>query len=180
MNIKIEIKKNKNLSKAEKNLINNQRVKEFGKEEFKNFKKDYESETLWFFVKDEDKVVSLGGLRPIKLNYLGKKFKIKGICSIISIVKKRDYGRILIAGMLSYLKNTQSSALGFTEKTKFFEKAGLGITKDFIKRFVYINPKTKKKVFDNSGDGIYYNGKDKFITKVLKTKSLVKIPCMHW
>jgi len=45
---------------------------------------------------------------------------------------------------------------------------------------VYINPKTGKKTIDNEGDGIYYNGKDNFVSKVLKTKEIVYIPILHW
>ncbi len=178
--ITIEIKKVKELTKAEKNLINKNRIKEFGKTAIINFSKDYEPDTFFFFVKDEGKIVAFVGLRPIKINYLGKQYKIGGICSLISIKKKRSYGRILIGALLSYLKKTGKSALGFTHQTKFCEKAGLGVEKDFVKRFIYKNPKTGEEIIDNDGDGIFYNGKDNFIKKVLSTKSKVYISVPHW
>lgn len=178
--ITIEIIKNKNLSKAEKNLINKARVDDWGEKNRKDFKKDYEPDTEWIFVKDNNKIVSFGGLRPIKIKYMGKTYNIKGICSTISIIKEKAYGRIMIAGMISHLKKIGKTALGFTTKTWFFKKAGLGTKKDFVKRFIYINPKTKEKIYDNEGDGIFYNGKDNFIRKVLSTKSLVYINVLHW
>jgi GrpB-like predicted nucleotidyltransferase (UPF0157 family)/shikimate kinase len=178
--IKIETKLNKNLSKSDKTIINNARVAEWGEENRKDFKKDYEPNTLWFFVKDNGKIVSLGGLRPIHINYLGKYYNILGICCINSIVKGKGYGSILIKGMIDYSKKTGKTLLGFTVATEFFRKAGLGTEKDFVKRFVYKNPKTGKEIIDNEGDGIYYEGNDNFIKKVLSTKDIVYIDILHW
>ena len=177
--MKIKIIKHKNLSRSYFNLINKTRVREWGDSERKN-KKDFEPDTKWFFVKDGRKVVSFGGLRPIKINYLGRKYNINGICSIISIEKGKGYGKVLVKAMINYLKKNGKTGLGFTLQTKFFEKTGLKAKKNFIQRFVYINPKTGKKTIDNEGDGIYYNGKDNFVSKVLKTKEIVYIPILHW
>ena len=33
---------------------------------------------------------------------------------------------------------------------------------------------------DDDGDGIYFEGKDKFISKVLSTKGIVYINILHW
>jgi hypothetical protein len=44
-----KILNNKNLTKNQKVIINKARKKEFEKDESKNFPKDYEPETLWFF-----------------------------------------------------------------------------------------------------------------------------------
>jgi len=178
--MRLEIKKNKNISNAEKALINKNRAKEFGKGEIKDFKKDYEPETLWFFVKEKGKVVALGGLRPITIKYLGKTYKIGGICSIISIVKGKGYGKILMSFMIDYSRKTGKTILGFTGKTEFFRKAYLGTKKDFIKRFIYKNPKTGEEIIDNDGDGIYYEGKDKIISKILSGKKPVYINVLHW
>ena len=180
MNIKSEIKKNKILSESEKNLINNNRIKEFGKESIIDFKRDYEPNTEWFFVKENNKIVALGCLRPIIIDYLNKKHKIMGICSIISIEKGKGYGRKLIESMIDYLKKKGKTGLGFTNQTEFFKKAGLKTERDFIKRFVYKDSATKKETIDNEGDGIYYEGKEDFIKKVLSTQSMVFIEIIHW
>ena len=82
--------------------------------------------------------------------------------------------------MIDYFHRTGKTLLGFTNQTKFFQKVGLETKMDFIKRFIYINSKTKEKVFDDDGDGIFYNGKDNFIKKVLSTKSPVYINVRHW
>ncbi len=179
-NLKLEVIKNKNLTNHQKGIINKARIKEWGVKEKKNFSKDYEPETLWFFVKKKNKVVSLGGLRPIKIRYLGKDYNIMGICSIISLEKGKGYGKILISFMIDYAKRTGKTLLGFTTETGFFKKAGLETKKGLTKRFVYLNPKTKEKVYDDEGNGIYYNGKDNFIKKVLSTKSPIYINVLHW
>ncbi len=182
MKTTLKIITNKNLSKSEKDTINKARLKEWGKDELKDFNKDYEPETLWFFVKRGKKIVSLGGIRPIKINYQGKTYNIGGICSTISIEKRKGYGTIMVSYMTDYAKKTGKTLLGFTSKKnlKFFSRAGLGTKVDFIKRFVYINPKTKEKIYDSQGNGIYFEGKDKFISKVLSTKSKVYIDVLHW
>ena len=180
--MKIEVIKNKDLSRFKKNLINKNRLKEFGKGEVKIFEKDYESNTLWFFIKENNKIIALGGLRPIKINYLGKKYNIRGICSIIAIKKKKGYGKAVIQAMINYLKKRGETGLGFCEKrnSKFYEKSGLKIKKDLIKRFVYLKPKTKERIIDKGGDGVYYEGRDKFISNILSTKSKVCIDIPHW
>lgn len=177
--ISIEIIKNKNLTKNQKETINKARKKEFGKDEAKDFSKDYEPETLWFFVKKKNKIVSLGGIRPIKIKFLGKNYKIGGICSTISLEKKKGYGKIMVAFMIDYSRKMGKTILGFTGKTEFFKKADMGTKKDFIKRFVWIKP-NGEKVYDDDGDGIYYEGKDKLISKILKTKSPAYIFVEHW
>lgn len=178
--LSIEIVEDKNLSKEYIDLMNKWRKKEFGKDEVKNFKKDYFPSTKFFFVKVENEVVAFGGLRDISINYLGKTYKILGICNIVSIKKGSGYGKILISAIISFLKETGKTGLGFTKKTEFFKKTGLNTEKDFIKRFVYINPKTKEEIIDTDGDGIYYEGKDGFIKKVLSTNQVVQIPIIHW
>ncbi|MFH1307383.1 MAG: GNAT family N-acetyltransferase [archaeon] len=178
--MKVKITKNKDLTKAEKELINNARDMEWGRNEKKDFEEDYEREMIWFFIKEKEKIVSLGGLRPIAINYLGKRYNILGICSVLSIEKNKGYGRALIGEIIEYLKKKNKTGLGFTKKNEFFKKVGLKSEKDFIKRFIYKNLKIEKEIIDNDGDGVYYEGKDKFISNILKTKSIVYIDILHW
>ncbi len=177
--IAIEIVKNKDLSKKQKETINNARKKEFGKNEVKDFSKNYEPRTLWFFIKDKNKVVSFAGIIPIKVKYNRKTYNIGGICSTISLVKKRGYGKVMVHALIDYSKKKGKAIVGFTGETKFFAKVGLGTKKNFIRRFVWVK-KNGERTYDSDGDGIYYEGKDKFISKVFKTKSMVEIPVEYW
>lgn len=173
--LKVEVKKWKQVPKSYIKLMVNQRVKEFGKNT-KNFEED-EKRSIFFFIKDKGKIVSFGMLEPIKINYLKKHYNILGISTIISVVRKKGYGTILMKEMIKYLKKKGKTGLGFTgNKTiSFYEKAGLKTKKLFGKRFAVRNPKTGEIRFEkkgDEGDGLYYEGKDKLISKMLKTKSI--------
>lgn len=178
--IRVKTKEGKNLTKSDMDVMNKARIREFGKKESKNFKKDYPLTTEYFFVKSNGNILAFGLLRPIGIVYLNKKYNILGICSIISIKKGAGYGKMLIKSMIGYLKKIGKTGLGFTLKSEFFNKSGLSIKKDLIKRFVYRNPITKEEIIDNDGDGIYYEGKDNFIRKVLSTNAIIYIDIPHW
>jgi predicted N-acetyltransferase YhbS len=179
--MKTEIIRGKNLPKEYANLMNKYREKEFGKAAIKNFKKQ-ELDAIFFFIKDNGKLVAFGMLKPVTINYLGKTYKILGFGSGIAIEKLKGYGKALMKARINYLKERGKTGIGFTsrKKFKFFEKTGLKTKKDFIKRFGYRNPKTKEIVKDNEGDGIYYEGKDNLIKKMLKTKSIAYCNVPHW
>ena len=94
----IEIIKHNELPKRYEILMNKWRKKEFGPNEIKDFKKDYLPGAIFFFVKDNNKIVAFGGLRKITIHYLGKKYRILGICNIVSIKKGKGYGRLQEGG----------------------------------------------------------------------------------
>ena len=96
------------------------------------------------------------GIRPIKAEYLGKKYDIGGICSTISLVKKKGYGRYIVHALIDYSIKTGKSIVGFTakENLKIFSKTGLQIKEDFIRRFIQIKP-NGEKFYDNDGHGIF-------------------------
>ncbi|MBS3083168.1 hypothetical protein J4423_00015 [Candidatus Pacearchaeota archaeon] len=180
-NLSVEIIKNKDLTNKHKMIINHARVSHWGEAQRKDFSKDYEPNTLWFFIKNKGNVVSLGGIRPIKVRYLGKNLHIGGICSTISMEKRKGYGKIMISYMIDYSLKTGKTIIGFTgeKNLKIFEKTGLRVKKDFIRRFVWTKP-NGEPFYDNDGHGVYYEGKDRFITKLLKTKNYVYINVIHW
>jgi hypothetical protein len=182
----IEIKKGKDLSKKELYLIAKESIKNFDKGN-KKLKKELEElkdemNSTFFFVKDKNKMLSFGLLRPVKINYLKKTYNILGIGNIISIEKKKGYGTILMNEQLKFLKKKKKTGLGFTGSrvSKFYEKVGLIAERKLRNRFFYDYGDSKTNKEEKGWWGVYYEGKDKFITKVLKTKSIVKIPCMHW
>ena len=178
---KIETKPGKNLSKTEVDLINKHRCIEFGLNEIINIQKD-EAESTIFFVKREDKIVAFGMLKPITVEYLGKKYDILGFRSGIAIEKGKGYGKMVMQAMIKKCQEKDMTGLGFCLRRNagFFDKCGLQIEKSFIKRFLYRNPVTKKIKKDTIGDGLYCNGKDDFIKKVLSTKSPVYTDIPLW
>jgi len=181
MVINIETKLGKDLSKMQVDLINKHRCVEFGLNEIIDIKKD-EAESTIFFVKEKDTILAFGMLKPITVEYLGEKYHILGLRSTIATEKGKGYGKILLKAMVKECLEEKKTGLGFClrKNAGFFEKCGLQIEKNFIKRFLYRNPITKKIKKDNIGDGLYYNGKDNFIKKVLSTKSPVYTDIPFW
>ena len=100
--LKIERIKSRDLRKNDKEALEELRVKEFGEKNRKDFKKDYESDTLWIVIKKKGKIVSFGGIRPIRIRFKGRFYQILGICSTISVVKKKGYGKIMVNVMKDY------------------------------------------------------------------------------
>lgn len=178
MEIETSTKKLKDATSAELRLMNKARLDNWD-DGFVDWKKEYPLNSEILFVKENKKVRAFLVFKPLRINYLKNQYNILGLCSGIALIKGKGYGKILMSEALSYLKQKLKSALGFTEEN-FFAKTGFGFEKDFIKRFVYVNPKTKEKIIDEVGDGVYYNGKDNFIKKVLETKSTVYIDFPYW
>lgn len=180
-NITIKTKKGKELSKKEKTLINKSRVKEYGDGiiDFKN-----KSNSIVFFVKDKNKIVSFGMLNPIKITYLKKTYNILGIGQILSLKKGKGYGKILIQSIIKYLKKKGKTGIGFCggDHMPFYEKGGLKTKMDLINKFRYKNPKTGKIIKDDEGGGgsMYYNGKDNFVNKIISKKALAYSNIDFW
>tara|TARA_Y100000310_G_scaffold129185_1_gene128334 strand:+ start:492 stop:1049 length:558 start_codon:yes stop_codon:yes gene_type:complete len=184
--IKIEIKKGNKLSKKELDFIVKTNIATFisCKDYEKELKllREEEMQSTFFFVKKDKQIVSLGLLRPVKIKYLGENYNIFGMGNMISIVKRKGYGKILVQAMKDFLSKNRKTGLGFCSKknTKFYQKSGIIVEGKLKNRFFYDygNPQENREAM---GDFVtYWEGKDKFVSKVLRTKSLVKIPCEHW
>ena len=84
--------------------------------------------------------------------------------------------------ILDYLKKKNKTGLGFNDQEvhKFYEKVGFNTKKGLGKRFFYDYGDSKTNKEEQSEYVVYLEGKDKFMTKVLKTKSTINLPGMHW
>jgi predicted N-acetyltransferase YhbS len=172
MNIQIISKKVKDLSKKEIDFINSFRVKDSGEKARLDFKKvDRKGEFI--FVKENGRTMAHGMMKPVKVKLNGKEYSIFGMGRGRAIIKKRGYGRLLNSARLFKLSRAGKTGIAFTARHNigFFQKVGFKIEKNGIRKFAYKNPKTKKLVYDNDGDMVYYEGKDKFVTKLLNSKN---------
>ena len=133
----IVTKYGRELSHDECNIMNIHRMKEFGKNETKDFHQDYPSDSQFFFVILKKHIVAFGTLRPITIEFNDKTYNILGFCNIISIIKQKGYGKHLIHSMIEYINKSQHTALGFcySKVSPFYKKCGLMIEPDFIQRF---------------------------------------------
>ena len=101
---------------------------------------------------------------------------------MISIVKKKGYGKAMVSAMKKYLIKKRKTGVGFCghNVSSFYEKSGLKTKEKFGRRFFYDYGNKNKNFNKRDLDLVYWEGKDKFITKILNTKILVKLPCEHW
>jgi hypothetical protein len=180
-NIEIIYKKVEDLTKKELDFMNSARLKKYGKDSKVDFKKE-DIEAIFILLKENKKIVAFGMLKPVKINYLGRSYTILGMGRGMAINQGKGYGRILSAARILYIKKTGKSTVAFTstKNKKFFEKSGFQFEKDFIKRFQYKDPKTGKIKIDSDGHGVYINGKDNLIKKMLKTKSIAYTNADFW
>ena len=170
----IEMKKGNSLTSSEIKTMVNARIKEYRNNRI-NFKK--EKRNTFFFVKDNSKIVAFGMLKPITIDYQNKKYNILGIGNILSIEKGGGYGSLVMGEILEYLKKKGKTGLGFCgrKNLKFYEKCGFKTKKRLGLRFALKDAKTgeiRGEDPDDVGDGLYYEGKDKLISKMLKTKAI--------
>ncbi len=102
-----------------------------------------------------------------------KNYKIFWIGNIISIKKRKGYGKYLVKCMKNFLKTKETTGLGFckNEITGFYKSAGLDVIKDLARRFRYIDSKGKQEELKEDDDGIYFEGKGTFIKEISKKKS---------
>jgi hypothetical protein len=171
--MKIEIKRGKELSKKFIKIFDEAKQKEFGSSPIKNFSKYHRD--IFFIIAINKKVMSFGMLKRVKITYLKKNYEILGIANIISLKKKRGYGKILMTSMIDYLKKKHETALGFTSKPLFYSKCGLKIKKNLTKKFEFTKllERQKKETIKRDPHIVYYEGRNKIIEKILMNKSKI-------
>lgn len=170
----MEIKKGKDLSKETIKILNQIVQKAFpGNEPVEKGKED-----LFFIHKEKDKILAMGRLRPMKINFLKKTYNILGVADIVAVVKKKGHGKKLMRAMFAYLKKNGKTGVGFCSRKNsiFYLKCGYHIAKDQVRRFLWKNWKPK-----DDDDVLYINGKDKFMDVVLNhPNEIVELPMRHW
>ncbi|MBW6442346.1 GNAT family N-acetyltransferase [Patescibacteria group bacterium] len=172
----VEIKKGEKISKKLFDFMDKERINQYGKKT-NLFNRKYHKKSNFFFVKNEKKIVGFGFLRPTEMRYKNKKYNLLALggIMIISEEKGQGYGTILIQNMIDYSKKNKKTILGFCEKdlVDFYEKAGLKSKKEFSIRIEMEDPKTKERILDaDKCAGIYYEGKEGFVSKVIKSKGV--------
>lgn len=167
MDIQIISKKTTSLTPKEIETMNKARVELWGKDAKVDFKKE-DKKGDFIFVKENSKIKAFGMMKPIKITLDNKKYEILGIGRGMAIEKRKGWGKILNKARISKLKELKKTGVAFTSRNNilFFEKVGYKIKKNGIRKFLYKNPEGNL-IEDKEGDMVYYEGKDKFVTKLL-------------
>ncbi|MCX6750158.1 MAG: hypothetical protein NTZ83_01755 [Candidatus Pacearchaeota archaeon] len=180
MKLTIETIKTKNLTNKEISIMNNARIKEYGNQEKLDFKKE-DSKGEFIFVKNNGKIMAFGMMKPVKVELNDKKYEILGIGRGLAVEKGKGWGRALNEARILKLKMLRKTGVAFTGKHNlgFFKKVGYKIERNGIRKFLYKNPKGEL-IEDKDGEMVYYEGKDKLITKLFKSKNKAIMDSDFW
>ena len=142
--------------------------------------KRFSGDTFFILRDSKNNVLSLGRLRPVKIIFSGKKYGVQGIADIVSVVKKKGYGKVLMQAILQHLSKNKQTGIGFCKQKNrlFYKKSGFTVKKNLLNRFVY-DEENKQKIDD---DIVFYiDGKNGFMKNMLKhPKEKAMIPVPHW
>jgi len=160
--------------------MNNARIKEYGKQEKLDFKKE-DSRGEFIFVKENGEIKAFGMMKPVRVELDNKKYVIYGIGRGLALEKGKGYGRALNEARISKLKKLGKTGVAFTSKKNigFFKKVGYKIERNGIRKLLYKNPKGEL-IKDNDGHMVYYEGKDKFVTRLFKSKNKAIMESDFW
>jgi len=143
----------------------------------------FAADIFFIFRRPQKEILSVGRLRPVDIDFLGKIYKIQGIADIVSVIEKQGYGRIIMQAMYKYLVHRKQTGVGFCSPaiSSFYRKCGFKIAKNLTHRFLYKNP-NEKIIRDVGYDDVFYiSGNDGFMKKVLENPSEnIFIPYSHW
>jgi hypothetical protein len=180
MTTQIISKKTTNLTDKEISIMNNARIKEYGKQEKLDFKKA-DANGEFIFVKEDNKIRAFGMMKPVKVELDKKKYVLYGIGRGLALEKGKGWGRKLNEARILKLKKLGKTGVAFTSEHNigFFKKVGYEIKRNGIRKFLYKNLKGEL-IEDNDGQMVYYEGKDKFITKLLKSKNKAIMDSDFW
>jgi len=178
----VEIKKGKDLSIDELTFLAKKTQKIFyGKNNFEKelLKLKKEKSSFFFLFKNSNKILSFGFLKPTRIKYHNKNYNILGIRNIISVKKNKGHGSILMKEIINFLTKKEKTGLGFTgsQVAKFYKKNNFSIKQGLRKRLFPDYGNNKEEI---AHWGFYQEGKDKFISKIMKSKSKIRMPSRKW
>jgi hypothetical protein len=174
----------KELSEQRIELMNKQRITEYG-ENNKDFRK-YEQESTFFFVEDDMQVYAFGMLKPVTITLQDKHYDILGIGNIIAVQKGMGYGKTLMTAIKEYLQQHDKTGLGFCWPTvsQFYRQCGYEVFDDLSDRFRYsFAARDGRKDRQEQGIGIgvlYYASSDRLMDHITRTDDLIYVNVPFW
>ncbi|MBA3872504.1 MAG: GNAT family N-acetyltransferase [Anaerolineae bacterium] len=176
------IMRGQDLSEAQIDFMNKQRLMEYG-ENTKDFKKN-ELASIFFFLDQAESVKAFGMLKPLNIIHDGKQCPILGISNIIAVEKGRGYGKLLMQAIKEYLVSKHMNGLGFCdhEICPFYVQCGFQIIEGLSSRFQYLYAQQdgQKEKLDSPRGTIYFEGRDKLASKLLANDEPIYIDVPFW
>lgn len=161
----ITIKKGHDLSPSEIDSIFATKAAQWGN----SVMDDLQKEELFFILKDESgHILSHAQLEEISgVLFDNVPYGIYGIGAVISAIRGKGYGRLLMNGVRNFLCEQGKTGIGFTGVPEFYKKCGYDIGDSaLLNRYVYQSHGTE---IVNTSDPyiLSFDGGDGFMKKVL-------------
>ena len=180
--MKIEIIKGEHLSETTIEMMNRQRIHEYG-ENTKNFREN-ERKSIFFLMHEDRQIKAFGMLKPVTLTYQQQSFDILGIGNIIAREKGNGWGKLLMTEIKQYLDNENEIGLGFcrTSVVGFYEKCGYEIVKKLSTRFryQYASETNTSDILIRPRDILCYDPSQSIIQTLLSSDDFVYINVPFW
>ncbi len=171
----------KELKQEDLDLINEYRKIRLGRSSIWDHQNNnYFHDRLFFLVRDDNKLVSFGTLRPIKVYIDDNEIDIMGIQAVISIIQGKGYGKILMQEMVKYADQNQLTLVGFCEhkNAEFYTKSGLEVFENKNLNFIFV--KENGEEYTEEGGVIYYSAENSDIKDALLNNKKIKHFIPHW
>ncbi len=181
MNITTEILTGKDLKQEDLDLINEYRKIRLDRSStWDHQNNNYFHDRIFFLVRDNNKLVSFGTLRAIKVYIDNQEIDIMGIQAVISIIQGKGYGKVLMQEIIKYADQNQLILVGFCEhkNAEFYIKSGLEVFESKNLNFIFV--KENGEEYTEEGDVIYYSVNDSTIKDALISNKKVKHLIPHW
>lgn len=184
VNMAIKIISGNELSEQRIELMNKQRITEYG-ENTKDFRK-YEQESTFFFVEDGERVYAFGMLKPVTITLQDRHYDILGIGNIIAVEKGVGYGKTLMTAIKEYLQQQDKTGLGFCWPTvvQFYRQCGYEVFDAVVDRFRYsFAARDGRKDRQEQGIGIgvlYYASSDRLMDHVMRVDDFIYVNVPFW
>ncbi len=169
----------RDLSRADLDLINEFRKKEFGSESVIDPEPSNEEwDKLYFLVKEAERLLAFGRLHDVKVTFQNQVYDTLGIATVIALVKGQGHGSQLMSGMRTHIEQAGKTGFGFCNKdtSPFYQKNGFQIMADGVSRFQHSTPARFPE-----GDVLYLPGTDQLMEKMIQQPNEVAyLSRPHW
>ncbi|MCA9389927.1 GNAT family N-acetyltransferase [candidate division WWE3 bacterium] len=176
----------KDLTSHELSVINTLRKQEFGSaSEISPQPNNDDWVKNYFLIRDgDDSLLAFGRLHEVDIEFKAEAYSIFGIATIVSVIKGKGYGTLLMQSIKHFIEMSGKSAIGFcnADLSPFYRKCGYGILSASGNRFLYRDSEGELHASKYGNDDvIYLGGDDGLIPKIIENnEDSVYLARPHW
>lgn len=158
------------LTLGELDIINQNRVLEFGAKKMLDPKTNVkDAEDFFYLIEEGGEIKAFVRLGKEKFRYLGEDFEMWSFSTLVAIEKKKGYGRELLNELRKFSVDNGVSIVGFclADLKEYYLKNDWGILNSEDNQYYYIDGAGKQVPREYApGEVVYLNGADDFFGKL--------------